>query len=128
MAKHATLAATACWMAALCLAATAHAQLSGYVVELETSSSGSEAAKSIEVECPAGTSLLGGGASVFSSVSGKSLLASRPLFEAGTGDAVGWQGIAQEMVSAATSWGLQSFAICGNARSDWTATQSAFAR
>lgn len=112
MIRHAMLTATCCWLIALCGATAARAQVFDYGVELATSSSGSESAKVSQVECPLGTEPLGGGGSVFGSFLGKSLLASRPLVE--SGEAIGWEVIAQEIIPATASWGLQSFAICGN--------------
>lgn len=104
------------WLLAACLgAAPAAAQVHDYDIVFESSSEDSIAAKVTAAECPAGTALLGGGAGVFGgTIERESLITSHPLIESGSGDVLGWQAVAQEVVSDPEGWQLRVYAICGN--------------
>jgi hypothetical protein len=95
-----------------CLAtAPASAQVDDYVIVSDVTPSDSDFSKSVGVECPVGTSVLGGGTSS-SGEPGIGLVASRALVDSGAG--IGWQSTSQELIATPGSWQLQGFAICGN--------------
>jgi hypothetical protein len=92
--------------------AAASASVRDYEIVSEVSPDDSDATKSVEVLCPLGTALLGGGTAVLGDDDGTSLVTSQPLVD--SGEVVGWQSIAREMIPNAGDWELRSSAICGN--------------
>ena len=107
------------WLSILLLASSvspgvARAFVEDYEVVSASTSSDSSASKSVEVECPLDTSLLGGGAGMFGSIGNKGLVASQALLDFGSGDAVGWAAEAREVVADTSTWSLSVFAICGD--------------
>lgn len=91
---------------------TVSAWVHDYEIVSEVSSSGSEVTKSVEALCPPGTASLGGGSVAQGYDDGTSLVTSQPLVD--SGEVVGWQSIAREMLPNTGAWELRSSAICGN--------------
>jgi hypothetical protein len=105
---------TALWILMICTIAPelAAAWVHDYEIVSEVSVSSSGTPKTVEVACPLGTALLGGGTAVLGADDGTSLVTSQPLVDAG--EVVGWQSIAREMIPNAGDWEVRSSAICGN--------------
>lgn len=105
---------TALWMLMICalVPEPAAAWVHDYEIVSEVSVSSSGTPKTVEVACPLGTALLGGGTTVLGDDDGTSLITSQPLVD--SGEVVGWQSIAREMLPNAGDWEVRSTAICGN--------------
>lgn len=92
----------------------ARAVVEAYEIVSATTATDSAGTKTAEVECPPDTLLLGGGALVFGSAANKALVASQPLLDFSSGQAIGWEVEANEVFADATSWAIQASAACGN--------------
>lgn len=78
----------------------------------EVSLNNSASPKSVAATCPLGTALLGGGTTALGEEDGVSLITSQPFVD--SGEVVGWQSSAREMLPTAGDWEIRSTAICGN--------------
>jgi hypothetical protein len=83
--------------------------ISGYQIVTFESSFSSDNFKSATADCPSGKVAIGGGASVFGSVTGIALHGSGP-----SADGSSWSAGAQEIVNSAATWSVAAYAICAN--------------
>ena len=86
----------------------ADAAITGYEVVSESSANNSNAIKTVDVECPAGKVIVGGGAGIYGAFSGVAITHSGILI----GSPTKWRGTGQEIVSNASSWSLRVDVIC----------------
>jgi len=86
--------------------ATGATGISGLVVEQDDSALNSNTAKSISVNCPAGKSVLGGGATTFTYV-GEPIAIDNSYPETGR-----WVAAAHETAPYANNWKIRAYVIC----------------
>ena len=82
--------------------------VSGWVMVSNTSASNSNTARSVSVNCPAGKSVLGGGASTFH-FAGEPLVIGNSYPENGR-----WVASAHESAAYAPNWSLRAYVLCAN--------------
>jgi hypothetical protein len=96
-------------------AAPAPAAVSDFTFATSFSASDSVGIKAWDAECPAGTFPIGGGAWVGGHRLQRGLVASETLYDAGSGDPIGWSARAREVATDSEQWNLAVRAVCGNA-------------
>jgi|SRR5918996_4819233 hypothetical protein len=103
--KRALLLVVAGLVIGLVVLGTAGAGVKTAATESETSKTNSEAKKTVTVDCPAMTSVTGGGARVVKGGKDVALTETRPRGE-------GWKASAVETDSRRERWTLKVFAVC----------------
>ncbi len=89
------------------------AEALGYEVVLESTAQNSDDSKFLNVECPPEKVAIGGGVRVFGDYAGIAIVANGP--EGTTSAPESWSGLAQDLTSTSTGWGLRVDVFCVNA-------------